>query len=191
MEKILYKYRGIKNFRLFVDIILKNRLHAAKYTELNDPMEGQFYYNKGIYDKSLIQKISSDKEDLRICSLSRTKKHELMWSHYAEGQHGVAIGITVDEKYDLRLMQYGDLSYFKGEQINHDTAREILTHKLSVWTYEEEERIFISSSSIYIDVQIKEIITGRAMSPQDFSFIKELVGKINPSIKIIKADSFM
>ena len=40
MTGVLYKYRGIQNFRFLVDIILKNRLYAAKYSDLNDPMGG-------------------------------------------------------------------------------------------------------------------------------------------------------
>jgi hypothetical protein len=35
-------------------------------------------------------------------------------------------------------------------------------------------------------VQIKEVIIGRKMSSQNFSLIKELITKINPSITIKK-----
>jgi len=41
--QVFYKYRsleGINDFKRFVEIILKKQLHAAKYQELNDPMEG-------------------------------------------------------------------------------------------------------------------------------------------------------
>jgi hypothetical protein len=190
MDKILYKYRGVQNFRFFVDIVMKNRLFAAKYVDLNDPMEGQYYYNKGELDKSIIRKISSDKGDLKICSLSRKKDNELMWAHYSEGHRGVAIGLTVDKKYDVRPIQYTGFAYLTGGQIEQDTPREILSHKLNVWSYEEEERVFVTDK-VYVEVLVKEIITGRAMSNQDFSFIRELVDKINPAIQIIKADTFM
>ncbi len=59
-----------------------------------------------------------------------------------------------------------------------------------MWSYEEEERVFVTDK-VYVEVLVKEIITGRAMSNQDFSFIRELVDKINPAIQIIKADTFM
>lgn len=190
MDRVLYKYRGIQNFRFFVDIILKKRLFAAKYVDLNDPMEGKYYYNAGQLNKEVLQKISSDKEDLRICSLSRKKNDELMWAHYSEGHRGVAIGITVDiAKYDLHRIEYDGLTYLTNGQIEHDTPREILTHKLHDWLYEEEERIFVTDN--YVEVKIKEIITGRNMNKPDFSFIRELVNKIDSSIKIIKADTFM
>lgn len=189
--KILYKYRGIQNFRFFVDIILKNRLYASKYVDLNDPMEGQYYYNKGDLDKTIIRKLASDKGDLRLCSLSRKRDNELMWSHYAEGHRGVAIGIIVDcNQYDVRPIQYTGPAYLTTGQIQNDTPREILSHKLNVWSYEEEERVFITDK-FYIDVQVAEVITGRAMSNQDFSFIKETIERINPLIQVIKADAFM
>jgi hypothetical protein len=191
MDKILYKYRGVQNFRFFIDIIMKNRLYAAKYVDLNDPMEGQYYYNKGDLDKSMLRKISSDKGELRLCSLSRKNNNELMWSHYSEGHRGVAIGLTVDNsKYDVRPIQYTGIHYLNGGQIEQDTPREILSHKLNVWSYEEEERVFVTDK-FYVDIEVKELITGRAMSNQDYSFIKEVVEKVNPSIKIIKAQTFM
>lgn len=191
MDKILYKYRGVQNFRFFIDIIMKNRLYAAKYVDMNDPMEGQYYYNKGDLDKSMLRKISSDKGELRLCSLSRKNNNELMWSHYSEGHRGVAIGLTVDNsKYDVRPIQYTGIHYLNGGQIEQDTPREILSHKLNVWSYEEEERVFVTDK-FYVDIEVKELITGRAMSNQDYSFIKEVVEKVNPSIKIIKAQTFM
>ena len=170
---------------------MRNRLYASRYIELNDPMEGQYYYNKGELNKSVRRKISSDKGDLRLCSLSRKKDNELMWSHYADGHHGIVIGLTVDRgKFDVRPIQYTGLHYLTGGQIEQDTPREILSHKLEVWSYEEEERVFVADK-FYVDIQVREVITGRAMSNQDFGFIRELIDKINPSINLIKADTFM
>ena len=39
---ILYKYRALEPFRFFVDILLNKRFFAARYSDLNDPMEGQY-----------------------------------------------------------------------------------------------------------------------------------------------------
>lgn len=191
MDELLYKYRGIQNFRFFVDILMKNRIFAAKYKDLNDPMEGQYYYNKGELNKEMLRKLATDKGVLRLCSLSKTKDNELMWSHYAEGHRGVAIGLIVDKKrYDVRPINYNGLAYLNGVQVEQDAPREILSHKLNVWSYEEEERVFVSDIN-YVDVQVKEVITGRAMSNQDYGFIRDLLDKIDPSINLIKASTFM
>src|SRR5690606_19692644 len=117
-QELLFKYRGIQNFRFFTDIILRNRLYDSQYVELNDPMEGQYYYNKGELDKSIQRKIKDDKGKLRLCSLSRKNDNELMWSHYSEGHRGVAIGLTIDRtKYDLRPIQYTGLAYLTNGHI--------------------------------------------------------------------------
>jgi hypothetical protein len=94
-QRLLYKYRSLTNFKSFVDIILRNRLYASLYKEMNDPMEGQYYYRQGEYDPRTLRTIRDEKQNLRVCSLSRNNHHELMWSHYADGQRGVAIGVAM------------------------------------------------------------------------------------------------
>jgi hypothetical protein len=191
MEQLLYKYRGLQNFKFFVDILLKNRLYASKYTELNDPMEGQYLYRTGELNRSVLSKLKGEKDNLYLCSLSRKCDNELMWSHYADGHRGVAIGVLIDRKeYEVRPIQYTGPAYVRNENLDDDTPIEILSHKLNIWSYEEEERVFVRSK-LFVDLQIKRLITGRAMSNQDYSFIKQLVETINPEIEIIKADSFM
>lgn len=191
MNELLYKYRGLQSFRFFVDIILKNRLYASKYTELNDPMEGQYLYRTGELNKRVLSKLKGEKDNLYLCSLSRKCDNELMWSHYAEGHRGVAIGVLIDRyEYDVRPIQYTGPHYVQNENLANDTPIEILSHKLNVWSYEEEERVFVRNK-VFVDVQVRRIITGRAMSNQDFSFMKQLVETINPDIEIIKAETFM
>jgi ribosomal protein S3AE len=66
----------------------------------------------------------------------------------------------------------------------------ILTHKLNIWAYEEEERIF-TTDGVYVPVQVAQVITGRVMSSQDFSMVRELVERIDPHIEIIRAEQVM
>lgn len=189
--EILYKYRSLENYKNFIDIIMKNRLYASKYKDLNDPMEGQYYYRKGELDQSMRDKLSDEKGELRICSLSRVRNNELMWSHYANGQRGVAIGLRIiDSDYEIRPIQYNGLASIREQNFNEQTAIEILSHKLEVWNYEEEERVFIRDRH-YVDVKIENIIIGRAMSNPEYSLIRDLINKINPEIEIIKAEKIM
>ncbi len=191
MTDILYKYRSLDNFRNFVDIIIKNRLYAAKYMDLNDPMEVQYYYQTGELNRDIRNKLLEEKGELRLCSLSKVKNNQLMWSHYTNGQRGVAIGLRIDETvYTIKPIQYNGLASIRNQDFNAQTAIEILSHKLEVWNYETEVRVFVSDKH-FIDIKIEEIITGIAMSNADYGFVKELVEKINPSIRIIKAETFM
>jgi len=191
MTDILYKYRSIENFRNFVDIILKNRLYAASYQDLNDPMEGQYYYQSGKLDKEIRDKLYDEKQRLKLCSLSKVNDNELMWFHYADGHRGVAIGLRINEKQSIvKPIEYTGLTHIKSQDYNSQTAIEILSHKLEVWNYEEEVRAFIENEK-FITVQIEEIITGRKMSDLDYEFIQQLIKKINPKIKIRKAVEIM
>jgi hypothetical protein len=132
-----------------------------------------------------------EKGVLRLCSLSRVKNNQLLWSHYTNGHRGVAIGLRVDENiYTVKPILYNGILLIRNQDFNDQTATEILSHKLEVWEYEEEVRVFVSNRH-YIDIQIEEVITGVAMSNADFGFVKELIEKINPNIKISKAETFM
>jgi hypothetical protein len=190
-QRLLYKYRSLANFKNFVDIILRNRLYASLYKEMNDPMEGQYYYRQGEYDRRTLRTIRENKQNVRLCSLSRNNHNELMWSHYADGQHGVAIGVNIDTNLvDLRPINYEGLHNLSGEIDELQAARTILTHKLNIWSYEEVERIF-TTDGFYIPVEVVQVITGRVMSSQDFSMVRELIQRINPAIEIIKAENIM
>ena len=181
---MLYKYRGIKDFRYFIDIVLKKRLYASPYFQLNDPMEGHYLYSTGELESDVRELIENQRDKLRICSLSKIPDNELMWAHYAEGHRGVVIGVEIDEtKYEVVPIKYTGLKRIGRMDISNSTAREILSHKLTVWSYEKEVRIFVEST-YYVDVSVEKIIAGRSMSNQDFGFITELMAKIDKDIRI-------
>lgn len=187
---LLYKYRGIQGFRFFTDIILKERLYAAPYFDLNDPMEGRYLYSQsgGSIDEDMRRLLKGEKDKIRICSLSRNPNNELMWSHYAEGHKGVAIGVEVNRgKYEVRPIEYDGLHRVGIHNFHADSATDVLSHKLDVWQYEEEERVFVRNNKQYVNVKVREIICGSRMSTQDKGFITDLVEKINPDIEIINA----
>lgn len=187
MTEILYKYRSLDNFKNFVDIILNNRLFAAKYDELNDPMEGHYLYRTGKLNTNMRNTIYNEKQNIRICSLSKNNDNILMWSHYANGHKGVAIGLKIDDKnYSVR-----DIKYLRNlisiEDVNSIDIMSILCSKIDLWSYEKEVRVFTTDNSIYVNVSVEEIHLGSRMSNQDVSFLRALIDKINPDIKVIRA----
>lgn len=190
---MLYKYRGISNFRYFTDIVLKSRLYAARYFEMNDPMEGRYLY-RGTHnmDDDIRRILAGEKEKLRVVSLSRNPANELMWAHYAEGHKGVAFGIepASDQRHEIRPIHYDGIANFTPDSPIRMSAIDILSHKLEVWQYEEEERIFVKGP-MYATVRVRELILGRRMSKQDVGFIKDLVVRVNPSIVIRHADEIL
>lgn len=185
MTEILYKYRTTENFKNFVDIILNNRLYAAKYDTLNDPMEGHYLYQDGILDRSILDVIYSQKQQCKICSLSKNPNNFLLWSHYANGHRGVAFGVRIDEtKYTVKEIEYlTNLTVI--ENFDNMTTKNILSKKLNFWNYEEEVRAFTESGN-FINVVIEELIIGKEMNDQEYGFIRKLVSKLNPKIQIRK-----
>lgn len=177
----------MQNFKYFVDIVLKNRIFAASYSDMNDPMEGYFLHNLGDNSSNLISAFRGKKSSLKICSLSRKNNDPLMWSHYADCHRGVAIGLSVDRtKYDVRQIKYTGLSHINDVDVIHlaDTAKNILCHKHICWEYEEEERILIDDGSEFADVKVIDVLLGSRMKLDDKEFIKELLLNINPKIRV-------
>lgn len=188
---MLYKYRSVRDFKYFLDIILRQRLYASPYFDLNDPMEGQYLYSRGQLSRELVQAIRGEKEKFKICSLSKDPEHPLMWAHYADGHKGVVIGVTVNkEKYDVRPIVYSDElpNIDTSNYVSLQSAKDILCHKVGVWEYEKEERVFVSRSN-YVKVSIKEIWLGSKMKRDDRDLICELVERISSKIRIIESHS--
>jgi len=180
MAETLYKYISLKNFKRFVDIIMNKRLYAAKYTELNDPMEG-IYYHTPNFRRVLRDKIYEGKQNLRICSLSKEKDNLLMWSHYADGHKGIIIGVQIEEpdKYEKNDIIYSGLKKIEEGKLNKKTAVEILSRKLISWKYEKEVRVFVKqdqpSLKPFINVYFVSITFGCRIKKEDETFIRELV----------------
>lgn len=171
---------------------MKSRLYAAKFSDMNDPMEGHYIYSPNSCPQEIIDKIKGRKKNIRIVSLSRSFNNFLMWSHYADGHRGIAIGIDINrEVYKVRPVNYIDrLTSLKDiSSVSIDKFSEkVLSQKLSLWSYEEEERVFVEGSSTFIDVTVKQVIIGKKMSTQNYSFLKELIHKVNPDIEVIKIE---
>lgn len=183
MTEVLYKYRSLDNFKNFVDIIMNNRLFAARYDTLNDPMEGNYFYNDGEINESIKAKIYDTKQMIRLCSLAKSPTNFLMWSHYAKGHSGVAIGVRINNnQYNVKEIQYlDDLRHIQNLE-----AITILSSKIKCWEYEQEVRAFTEDNTQYIHVQIESIHIGSNMSNQDYSLVQKLIEKINPNIEIYR-----
>lgn len=184
---LLYKYRPISSFRFLADILLKKRLFASPYFNMNDPMEGFYLMSKkGKLDQSVETTLRSEKEKLRICSLSKWSGHPLLWSHYAEGHNGVAIGVEVsDPLCDVKEVQYVDRP-LKINNYSPDSAKQILSHKLSAWSYESEVRVFVEGRD-FVNITLREISLGSRLCEPDRVFLIDFCKKVCPEAKIIVA----
>ena len=95
----------MSNLRWLIDILVRQRLYAASYDELNDPMEGYF-----LFDPSTEADVKANLRDLRkrtgICSLSKNYTNTLMWSFYGEDHKGICIKLAVTSKGWKKVVKF-------------------------------------------------------------------------------------
>ncbi len=165
-----YKYRSLSNLRYFLDILIYKRLYMASYSELNDPMEGAFVINGNHrkLDNYWLEILRSEKNDLRICSLSRSFNNILMWAHYADSNNGCCIKCEVVSSPDN--VEEISVDYVPHvEPLAHldlpQAAKQILSRKLECWKYEDEVRFLKhvpkdSNKTKFVKIKIHRIYLG-------------------------------
>jgi hypothetical protein len=191
MSDTLYKYRSI-NWKFLEDIVINRRLYAAPFRTLNDPMEGLLY----LFDKSVSTRyrrsVDRSRHRLNICSLCECRNKTLLWSYYADGHKGVAIGVTVLHQRSPRVDEPAEVTYDMTVNIDPATirsklpgavAKRVLSQKLSYWVHEGEYRVFTTQR--YVPVEIREIVLGCRISRSDARRVRELVSRHAPAIPVI------
>ncbi len=187
---MLYKYRKLDNFQYILDIIVNQRLYAATFNAMNDPMEGFYTSNEDVPDDAILA-IEELMQTLRICSLTPHKNNPLMWAHYADGARGIAIGVEVKGDVDNRNVEYDSHSHLVAHKnTSIERAKNILTYKAGYWRYEDEARIFIEGNN-YINVDVKEIIFGEKVDGVQKEILRKVIGAVNPNIDLIDWDDEM
>lgn len=162
----LYKFRPLgscKDLERAQEIIKTGKFWCSRYWELNDPMEGVYwYYNNTMSDEN-IAKLHTRKGVYVICSFSGRgdgecsdhEKHKCsrpkgfanptMWGYYANGFRGMAIEIEVkvDCNNNIHRMNYVKTPL---EANNNDMdPNNILTAKWNYWRHEDEYRYLVES----------------------------------------------
>lgn len=181
---LLYKYRSAdcKSLERLEEILRSSHLRASRYSELNDPLEGHYFYNKDKIPNEVIEEIRFSKNKTRICSLSKTSDNYLVWSHYADGYRGFALGVTVTDHNKPMQVKYLE----RLPSVGKDTkAKDILMKKLDLWSYEKEYRVLTNQE--FVNVEIKQVILGAKMNDVIKSAIKNLVKQASPQVEVTES----
>jgi|WetSurMetagenome_2_1015567.scaffolds.fasta_scaffold08563_9 hypothetical protein len=178
-KSVYFKFRD--NFEYINDIILNNRLHTAKYTDLNDPYEGSktiiIDYSNSSPERVVGFKIAQIHK-AKICALSKTLNNILLWAHYANSCKGVAIGFEIK---NIKGIEVKEIAYKNNDTIEKNDNPLFL--KDSVWEYEKEVRIL--SKRAYIPIKVKIVILGQRMKPHQKNIMRKLISKIDKNIIIV------
>ncbi|EPW4543326.1 DUF2971 domain-containing protein [Vibrio vulnificus] len=197
-NKSLYKFRAFNKGS--IELLLNRELWFAKPESLNDPFECQFDKEQLFSDLDGIERIYKDKiaeyadkiinefNSMGICSFSRTKKNQLMWSHYADDHRGFCIEFkessllsnnkvikSIDVNYQVDLPKLNVINNVRidGYKINatfdSDIFTKIIGTKYTSWKYEKETRLVLIKSSPlkFLPTDVSSICFGLRMPQKD------------------------
>ena len=181
------------------------RLKVARLSEVNDPFE---LYGLDCMDRRRRQALDEfkhlqDKTTGMLC-FSKGWQNPVLWSHYAAGGRGVALGFDLKKTIGLRgvlevryesdkLKALGD----RPDALSKEFQELLLVTKFRHWEYEEELRVFLSLSATLREdrrfffpfgeeLQLKEVILG-PQCPASPDSIRKLVRATNPGATVCKA----
>jgi len=164
MVKITKGYERVPVISGFIKIVTKN----------NEKFEKEIKDAKTKYEKEIVGKLESIKENALISCFSKRNNSILMWSHYADSHHGVCIqfenetrdefdGVSYSKKkpyFNLYLIVsrilasdylHGNIS-LEDKSFNKQIMRPLFT-KSDDWSYEEEIRCVYSSNQENKDIE--------------------------------------
>jgi len=207
---ILFKYRKFDKGGL--ELLLNRQLWFATPASLNDPFEGESSFSgvlKAVWENypfpdseraQYKEIIGNQLKNTGICSFSRTRKNQLMWSHYADEHKGICIGFKenllrpegsnvypIDVTYQadfpfkeiIERFKYYE-QYLGMNNINNiagDVFYSILGTKYSSWKYEKERRLVFCKSEAkeFKPEAINSIAFGLRMSERDKQTLRQLL----------------
>lgn len=194
MNQYYYKYKSLNgtSFKYFVKMLVDSSLYAAKFSELNDPMEGAFLTNT--LDNQAIDEIRNGKDILRIISLIEKKDegpcNMLMWSHYADEHRGCCIEFHfMDEKEQSKVR---NIEYVEAiENSDCISVEDVLSRKFIDWKYEQEVRhlgheksVPIVIDKIYLGLRVDDIYNPEESTNE--TFYRELIKRLCPNVVVEK-----
>lgn len=181
-----------------LDDLRRRRLKIARLDELNDPFE---LWAIAQSDRRLRRALKSTKNEVSrrygMLCFGLSWHNPLLWSHYAERHHGLALGFDVDGQI-LKEVSYVEKRPIL-KAINFEVANWLLFTKYVDWQYEREARIFTSldeqdedsglySANFNDQLVLREVIVG-ALSNITQSELKEVLGKAQECVTFTKARS--
>jgi hypothetical protein len=193
---IIYKYKQFTNKKEidYIEEIFRNEsFYFNKWDNLNDPMEGYFSHYISELTEDELDKIRGNKNALGICCFSLSYKNLLMWSFYSNGHKGICF--EIDTKSDCSdEVSFENIDYMENipqHKPNKDIdliAKNVLSKKISIWSFEDEIRAFCNGNSKSLKVgRITKIIFGHHFDKNEINYVElinELVKNNNMESKI-------
>ncbi|VAW88449.1 hypothetical protein MNBD_GAMMA18-1762 [hydrothermal vent metagenome] len=206
----LFKYR--KFDKRSIELLVNRQLWFAKPASLNDPFEGKSSCSEVLEAvwshypfpeeerKQYKTIIETQLQNSGICSFSKTRKNQLMWSHYADEHKGICIGFNeqilrpdnssiypIDVTYQAEYPFAGIIERFKyfeelpgvnnTKSIAGDIFYSVLGTKYLNWEYERERRLVYQKSQAisFTEKAVNSIFFGLKMPERDRLTLRKLL----------------
>lgn len=182
-EKVsFYKYKSLADYEFLLDMLLKERLYAASYHELNDPMEGVIKIDNTVPlgKESEWEKII---RGLKVSCFTRDRDNTLMWSHYADGGKGCLVEFELIGDQQYHKVCYLAKPTLTGKDINENKAIEILKYKEKPWKYEAEYRCILTGQN-FLPVKIKSLTFGPRANKESVEMLRHILALCKPDLKV-------
>lgn len=178
-----FKFRTLRDLDRVLGMIRSNDLWCAEWQNLNDPMEGFYYYDPGGAQtdaQRILNAIRRGKRGRFVCSLSARFDIATQWAYYADEFRGLAL------EYDLSaLRRAGDVTVdhvrYEPLEASFDIYQDadperlaelVLLTKIDEWRHEQEIRIISRASGrLRIPGGVQSVTVGNRMSPE----VKEVI----------------
>ena len=187
---------GISNIAL-------SRMKISRYGDLNDPFEllaGELSEDKLRKAVAIMKKEFHETKGI-IC-FSKNWMNPVLWSHYADKHHGMALGFDIPDKFAPEIEYSSEripIQYINGNPSDgiEPSYTEKITHtKYQHWEYEDEVRMHVRldegtcEGGLYFipfstNLKLYEVVLGHSC-PIPIEQIRELLKKLHPDTKVIK-----
>ena len=146
------------------------RLKIARLDDLNDPFDlcalaqpdPELRMALRLYRKEVSQQF------VLVC-FSLSWWNPLLWSHYGDRHHGIALGFDLNPDKCKRVEYVSERPTLR--EVDLQVSHDLLFTKFADWKYEEEVRMFVNLSdidpetSLYFadfgdDCQLREVVVG-------------------------------
>lgn len=182
-KKTFYKYKSIENFEFLLDIVLKERLYASHFSDLNDPMEGVVETEKSV-SKNLEKEWEKIINDIRICCFTPDPDNTLMWAHYANGGRGCIIEFELTDENVPYKISYTQKPKIKESDLTQEKAIQVLQHKDKNWKYEREFRCLTQDK--FIPIIVKRLILGSRVSDETVALLRGIISCCKPKLTVVQ-----
>lgn len=196
----LYKYMSLKDIERFAQIIDHGGFYAAKYLQMNDPMEAFLDFEPLSEDPDEAKKAIAKRKEVadvraktRLVSFSKASPFCVeslpLWAYYADGFEGACIEIEKHQDMIDNTAEKPDLNW-RGVEVeyvdnlpivpNDAPIEECFKNKLKSWEYEKEVR-FINvrqqdnEEETWYETPIGKIILGYKVSNVTLKKIREII----------------